>query len=46
MDPENATPYQNRGDAYVEKGNYNKAIADYDEAIRLDCVLRKLFETR
>jgi len=25
-----------RGDSYAEKGDYDKAIADYTEAIRLD----------
>ena len=32
-----ASSYRSRGDVYYQKGEYNKAIADYDEAIRLDC---------
>ena len=28
--------YHNRGKAWSEKGDYDKAIADYNEAIRLD----------
>jgi tetratricopeptide (TPR) repeat protein len=28
--------YNNRGSAYHDKGNTNRAITDYNEAIRLD----------
>ena len=28
--------YINRGHAYINKGDYDRAIADYTEAIRLD----------
>jgi tetratricopeptide (TPR) repeat protein len=36
LDPKNAFPYYNRGLAYYQKGDYNRAIADYDQAIRVD----------
>ena len=29
-------PMPNRGDVYAQKHDYNRAIADYNEAIRLD----------
>src|SRR5580692_5335004 len=35
-DHEDAAAYCYRGNAYYGKGNYDKAIADYDEAIRLN----------
>ena len=31
-----ANAYYNRGTAYLSRGEHDKAIADYDEAIRLD----------
>ena len=31
-----ALAYSGRGDAYVEKGDFDHAIADYDQAIKLD----------
>lgn len=31
-----AIPYQYRGDAYFEKKDYNRAIIDYDKAIKLN----------
>jgi tetratricopeptide (TPR) repeat protein len=34
--PDNAEGYTNRGDDYFEKGDYNRAIADYSQAIKLD----------
>ena len=36
LDPNNASAYNNRGFAYGSKGDYDRAIADYTEAIRLD----------
>ena len=36
FDPKDATAYNNRGHAHQAKGNYDKAIADFTEAIRLD----------
>jgi len=35
-DAEAAARYIERGDAYIEKKNYDRAIADYSEAIRLN----------
>ena len=35
-DPNCATAYSNRGNAYHEKGDHAQAIKDYDEAIRLN----------
>ena len=35
MDPRLATAYSDRGVAYRKKGEYDKAIADYSEAMRL-----------
>jgi len=34
--PQAAEAYSNRGYAYLGKGNYDQAIADFDEAIALD----------
>jgi tetratricopeptide (TPR) repeat protein len=34
-DPESARAYNNRGNAYRDKRNYDRATADYTEAIRL-----------
>ena len=34
--PENAQAYYSRGFAYREKGDFDKAIADHTEAIRLN----------
>ena len=36
IDPKYADAYNNRGLAYRAKGDYDHAIADYNEAIRLD----------
>lgn len=36
LDPEYVFAYNNRGNAYADKGNYDQAIADYDKAIELD----------
>ena len=36
LDPQEATLYRARGDAYAELGEYDRAIADLQEAIRLD----------
>jgi len=34
--PKTAEDFFKRGDTYFQKGNYDLAIADYTEAIRLD----------
>ena len=36
LDPKLAEVYYGRGSAYVGKGDYDKAISDYTEAIRLN----------
>jgi tetratricopeptide (TPR) repeat protein len=33
--PEDAAGFYNRGNAYFDEGNFDRAIADYDKAIRL-----------
>jgi hypothetical protein len=35
LDPKNAVAYANRGEAYSDKGDYDRAIEDLNEAIRL-----------
>jgi tetratricopeptide (TPR) repeat protein len=34
--PRNAVAYSNRGGAYYLKGDYHRAMADFDQAIKLD----------
>ena len=36
LDPQLALAYNNRGNAYKDLGQYQKAIQDYNEAIHLD----------
>src|SRR5262249_43587061 len=36
LDPKNALTYYNRGNAWLRKKDYDKAISDSNEAIRLD----------
>jgi tetratricopeptide (TPR) repeat protein len=36
LDPNNATAYSNRGEAYWAKRDWDHAIADYSKAIELD----------
>src|SRR3990167_4842469 len=36
LDPNYAAAYNNRGDAYANKGQYDRAIEDYNKAIALD----------
>ena len=36
LDPNFAVAYNNRGDAYRQKGELERAIADFNEALRLD----------
>jgi tetratricopeptide (TPR) repeat protein len=36
FEPNDPFTYGDRGNAYARKGDYDRAIADYDEAIRLD----------
>jgi len=35
LDPNNAGVYITRGNAYREKGNYDRAIADYNRGLSL-----------
>ena len=35
MQPDNAGAYNNRGNAYDEKGDFDAAIQDYNKAIEL-----------
>lgn len=35
LNPEDAKAYLNRGYAYAEKGDYDRAIEDFDHAVRL-----------
>jgi tetratricopeptide (TPR) repeat protein len=41
-----AIAHNNRGDAYVGKGEYDLAIQDYDESIKLDANFAKPFNNR
>ena len=36
VDPRNTDAFKYRGLAYYDKGNYDRAIADYNETIRLN----------
>ena len=36
MNPEDSLPYALRGELYVEQGDYDLAIADFNKAIELD----------
>jgi Tfp pilus assembly protein PilF len=35
-DPKNAKAFNKRGFGYAAKGDYDRAFADYDQAIQLD----------
>ena len=35
LNPENATTYLKRGDAYLQQGDYDRAIEDFDNTVRL-----------
>ncbi len=35
LKPDYANAFNNRGNAYADKGEYDRAISDYDQAIRL-----------
>ena len=45
-DPKRAEAYNNRGTAYASKGNYEHAIADYDQALELNPGFTELFANR
>lgn len=42
--PEDAKAYSTRGDAYLQKGEYDRAIADYNAAIKLDPTAERWFQ--
>jgi len=44
--PNNAEAYNNRGNAYAKKGDYDKAISDFTEAIRLEPNLALAYSNR
>ena len=44
--PKTAEEFLDRGIKYGQKGNYDRAIADYNEAIRLDPNFAKLYNNR
>ncbi|MDR1074069.1 MAG: tetratricopeptide repeat protein, partial [Treponema sp.] len=44
--PTHADAYYNRGYAYVEKGDYDIAIADYNQALRLNPNLASAYLNR
>ena len=46
LSPEYALVYSNRGDAYIELGEYQKAIDDCTEAIKLDPVFAFAYYNR
>lgn len=41
-----STAFNNRGNAYYDKKDYDRAIADYNEALRLDPVFALAFYNR
>ena len=44
--PEDAKTYNTRGDAYLRKGEYDRAIEDYGKAIKLDCKYAEAYHGR
>jgi tetratricopeptide (TPR) repeat protein len=46
LDPEDATAFNNRGNAYYDSGDYARAIADYDRAIDIDPQHEKAYYNR
>jgi tetratricopeptide (TPR) repeat protein len=36
LNPQDATPYTNRGSVWFDKGEYDKAIDDYNKCLKLD----------
>ena len=44
--PKKARPYNNRGNAYFEKGELASAISDFNRAIELDPKLAKVYNNR
>jgi tetratricopeptide (TPR) repeat protein len=46
QNPRDAVTYNNRGNAYSQKGDYDRAIADYNEAIRISPRYAKALSNR
>jgi tetratricopeptide (TPR) repeat protein len=46
LNSSNANPFNNRAAAYMAKGQYDRAMEDYDRAIRLDPNLARAFYGR
>ena len=46
LNPCFALAYNNRGNAYRQKGDYDRSIADYDVALRLDPKFAKAYRNR
>ena len=46
LDPQLALAYNNRGNAYKDLGQYQKAIQDYNEAIHFDPQAAIAYENR
>ena len=46
LQPKYAWPYWQRGNAWKKKGDYAKALADFDEAVRLDPALAGAHNSR
>jgi Flp pilus assembly protein TadD len=46
LDPQDAAAYYNRGLAYHEKGDLDRAIADFDQALALDPQAAEAYNNR
>ena len=46
LDPNDAVARTNRGGAYLRKGDYDRAISDFDQAIQLDPKLASAYGGR
>jgi len=46
LDPKDAAAFSSRGDAYYDKGEFDRAIQDYDQVIRLNPTSAAAFNNR
>ena len=46
MNPRNARAYSNRGNIYIEKGQYDKAMSDFNKAIEIKPKYAKAYNNR
>ena len=46
MNPKYADAYDNRGNSYYEKKDYDRAIADYDQAIAINPNFTSAYDSR